>query len=710
MKHKNNHLRILAIGLALSLAFSALVFPIGIVSATDAWYDDFTGPWDNTRWTNSTGNGTIFQISEGGDTYLTAASFTPAGEYNSSRWYGPSTRAELPLSGPFNISTVLKCQAEIQDYSLVRVEVKLFDTTGSQVYAFGWGDEDTAYNHASIYLNGRDDQHRLFETEDGVAYTIFYDKEISLERTETQLKFYLEGELVYTSAPSSRSIKYLELAFLRTGVLETYCTPDVRHINSINVQTTPATEPDPPENLIGTGTDGEVGLSWSAPYGGGAEITNYKIFRGTISGSLNLLTTIGSQTSYTDTGVSNGQKYYYAVSALNEVGESGMSVEASATPIAVPDAPASLQSIAGDDHVLLSWDIPTFNGGDAITNYTIYRSQSLDSPQELASLGAQYSYNDTDVVFEQVYYYWVSATNSAGEGDLSSEAIASIGAPVTLPSEPRNPDAVDGNGVVELSWNSPISNGNSPILRYSVYRGIEEGAMSILANSSQTSYIDEDVMNGQKYYYSVSAWNVLGEGNSSDSVACTPVSYSAPSAPVSLEIVPGYGFISLIWAAPIEDGGSDITAYHVYRGETPDSMAMVSTLGNALSYMDLGLTNGIEYHYAVSASNSEGEGNLSATVNATPGQSIPVGDIDGDGVPDNIDAFPTDPNESVDTDGDGIGDNADDDNTPPDDNNTTDTDDLEKEVSLTSTIVTFIVFVVMAIVGVMFMIKPKEPE
>lgn len=42
----------------------------------------------------------------------------------------------------------------------------------------------------------------------------------------------------------------------------------------------------------------------------------------------------------------------------------------------------------------------------------------------------------------------------------------------------------------------------------------------------------------------------------------------------------------------------------------------------------------------------------------------PVPDTDGDGVPDDEDAFPDDPNESKDSDGDGIGDNAD---TAPDD-------------------------------------------
>ncbi len=41
------------------------------------------------------------------------------------------------------------------------------------------------------------------------------------------------------------------------------------------------------------------------------------------------------------------------------------------------------------------------------------------------------------------------------------------------------------------------------------------------------------------------------------------------------------------------------------------------------------------------------------------GSIVPHGDADGDGVPDNLDAFPNDPTESVDTDGDGVGDNAD---------------------------------------------------
>ena len=55
---------------------------------------------------------------------------------------------------------------------------------------------------------------------------------------------------------------------------------------------------------------------------------------------------------------------------------------------------------------------------------------------------------------------------------------------------------------------------------------------------------------------------------------------------------------------------------------------------------------------------SHANGHMSAWDQRTNERHVGV-DTDGDGAYDDVDAFPTDPNESVDTDGDGIGDNAD---------------------------------------------------
>jgi fibronectin type 3 domain-containing protein len=97
----------------------------------------------------------------------------------------------------------------------------------------------------------------------------------------------------------------------------------------VNVQTVPS----PPQSLGATAGNAQVTLYWSTPSSdGGSAITNYRIHRGTTSGTETLLTTIGNVLTYTDTSVTNGQTYYYQVAAVNSVGESGLSNEASATP------------------------------------------------------------------------------------------------------------------------------------------------------------------------------------------------------------------------------------------------------------------------------------------------------------------------------------------------------------------------------------------
>src|SRR3989442_31909 len=87
------------------------------------------------------------------------------------------------------------------------------------------------------------------------------------------------------------------------------------------------------KNVTAIPGDAQVALSWQAPVSnGGSPITNYKIYRSLTSGVETLLTTVGNVTSFTDTGLTNGQTYFYKVTAVNLVGESPRSNEASATP------------------------------------------------------------------------------------------------------------------------------------------------------------------------------------------------------------------------------------------------------------------------------------------------------------------------------------------------------------------------------------------
>jgi hypothetical protein len=76
-----------------------------------------------------------------------------------------------------------------------------------------------------------------------------------------------------------------------------------------------------------------IGLAWTAATDD-VGVTGYKVYRGTASGSLTLLATLGNVTSYTDTTATTGTRYYYAVSAVDAAGNAGAkSPEASAVAI-----------------------------------------------------------------------------------------------------------------------------------------------------------------------------------------------------------------------------------------------------------------------------------------------------------------------------------------------------------------------------------------
>ena len=90
----------------------------------------------------------------------------------------------------------------------------------------------------------------------------------------------------------------------------------------------PAQVPAVPGGLVATAGNAQVSLTWTASTGA----TSYHVKRATVSGGP--YTQVGAPTasSYTDTGLTNGTKYYYVVSAVDAAGESANSAQVSATP------------------------------------------------------------------------------------------------------------------------------------------------------------------------------------------------------------------------------------------------------------------------------------------------------------------------------------------------------------------------------------------
>jgi PKD repeat protein len=118
-------------------------------------------------------------------------------------------------------------------------------------------------------------------------------------------------------------------------------TPAKTASSSLTITASPiaGTPPSAPTGLTATAGNAQATLSWTAPASNGVAITSYRIYRGTSPGAESLLTSggcsgLGAVLSCTDTGLTNGQTYYYKVSAVNSIGEGPQSNETSALPTA----------------------------------------------------------------------------------------------------------------------------------------------------------------------------------------------------------------------------------------------------------------------------------------------------------------------------------------------------------------------------------------
>ncbi len=183
--------------------------------------------------------------------------------------------------------------------------------------------------------------------------------------------------------------------------------------------------PSAPLNLAASPGDSYVYLDWDPPSDdGGSSITDYYIYRGTTSGGESYHDNVGSTaTNYNDTSVTNGQQYFYYVTAINGVGEGSASGEVSATPQTTPTEPLNPTATEGDSYVYLDWDPPSDDGGSTITDYYIHRGTSPSGESYLDNVGsASTAYNDTTVDPDgSTYYYYMTAVNGVGEGTQSTE-------------------------------------------------------------------------------------------------------------------------------------------------------------------------------------------------------------------------------------------------------------------------------------------------
>jgi fibronectin type 3 domain-containing protein len=373
-----------------------------------------------------------------------------------------------------------------------------------------------------------------------------------------------------------------------------------------------------PTELVAVGGNGQVTLAWNAPYGA----LSFNVYRSTTSGGEGAtpIATGISGDSYIDTGLTNGQTYYYEVTAVDTGGESATSSEASAAP-QVPTAksspPTDVTATAGDTTDTLQWI-----AAEGAASYNIYRGTVSGHETLLQSGISTPSFADSGLTDGTTYYYYVTSVNSFGEGTSSAEV--SVTPHPLAPRTPVGVTATGGNSQVELSWTAA-----SDASSYNIYRATDSGDEVLYQQGIiGTSFDDTGVTNGVTYYYQVSAANGVGESDLSLEVTATPLP-PLPTAPTSLAASAlNDTQIKLTW----QGASSSLTGFEVFRSTDDVNFSLLTTLDpTATSYVDsYDLTAGTTYYYQVVAMNLAGNSSASNTAHTAVTTAIPPGWTDAD--------------------------------------------------------------------------------
>ena len=345
--------------------------------------------------------------------------------------------------------------------------------------------------------------------------------------------------------------------------------------NTLALSVIPASIPGAPTGLTAEPGDGQVHLQWTAPISdGGNTITGYEYQQKTGStpfgSGINISGSNANTTEHTVTGLTNGTNYTFRVRAKNPMGEGLPSNEASATPVTVPSVPQNFTLTPGNGQVRLDWTAPASDGGNAILRYEYRHRAGTDSFTTWTNVpGSNINttqYTVTGLTNGTLHTFEIRAATATTRGMAASETTTPM---AVAPDAPRELSAKSKNTAVELTWQTPLDNGGSPIIRYEYRQKTGNGPFGTWMNIpnsgvtglNATSYTVTGLTNGTSYYFKLRAVNNADESAASNEALGIPQPITTPDKPRGGQLSSGEGKVIVQWIEPLRDGGTPILHY-----------------------------------------------------------------------------------------------------------------------------------------------------
>jgi len=376
-------------------------------------------------------------------------------------------------------------------------------------------------------------------------------------------------------------------------------------------------KPSEPRSIIVTEGDGYCIVKWDSPTSnGGAPILSYELYRNSTNNDFELIHMDHSlMKEYNDTDVINGITYKYKLKSKNIIGSSNFSDSISGKPYGIPDHPIVMINNSGNGFIRLEWQHPDKNGGRDISLFSLYYGTNEVDLDKISTFdNSTYYYNHSGLNNGIEYFYSITSTNIRGESERSP-IVSSI--PYGLPSTPIDVTYESGDEFIHLSWNHPVDDGGSKIIKYSVYKKTYNSDYFLYQEVEELTINDTDVINGDEYYYKIFSNTAIGQSLMGYEISVIP--YGLPNPPNNFSIDALDKKNILQWNQPDNDGGSPISSYQIFRGSDENSLTLLKEVNKGINlYEDTGLNNGEIYYYLVKSKTAIGESLPTAIIIGIP--------------------------------------------------------------------------------------------
>jgi fibronectin type 3 domain-containing protein len=274
--------------------------------------------------------------------------------------------------------------------------------------------------------------------------------------------------------------------------------------------------PAAPTGLTHTDGDGQVALSWVANTG--ADLKEYRVYKGTVSGVLALAQTVNvSATSWVAPGLVNGTTYYFAVQVVDTGGrESPLSAEVACHPVApavntAPATPTAFGAAPGDAHVTLTW---APNSEADLKEYRVYQGTVSGSLAVIQAVAAPATtWLASGLTNGTTYFFALQAVDTGG---LASEKTAEVAANPAAPDtvKPRVTSATPASGasgvafdtVIAVTFSEPITD-----LALSMTPSVDPGAPTWSAGNQTATFLPATPLTADtSYTVAVTAKDLAG--------------------------------------------------------------------------------------------------------------------------------------------------------------------------------------------------------